>query len=88
MNPYEERRKAISKWRGIADIDVDFSENININGNILMEYGFKNKDALHLSCAISAKCNYFITTDKKILSKKIDEIEITNPIDFIKIIGA
>jgi predicted nucleic acid-binding protein len=87
LNPYEERRRAISEWRKIADTDVDFSEDIHMRGNMLLQHGFKNKDALHLSCAISAECGYFITTDKRILNKKIDEIEIINPIDFIRILG-
>jgi predicted nucleic acid-binding protein len=47
-----------------------------------------HENAIHLSCAIFAQCRYFITTDKRILNKKIDKIKIINPIDFIKIIGA
>jgi hypothetical protein len=30
------------------------------------------------------KCNYFITTDKKILNKNVSSIAIVNPIDFIQ----
>ena len=43
-------------------------------------------DCLHVACAIYSKCDYFITTDKGILkkSKKIKEIIIIDPINFIR----
>jgi predicted nucleic acid-binding protein len=84
MNPYDERRKMIAKWKEIAQSDVDFSEEINISGNILMQKGLKNKDALHIACAVVAKCDYFITTDNDILHKQYDTIIVINPIDFVR----
>jgi predicted nucleic acid-binding protein len=51
-----------------------------------MKKNIKPKDSLHLACAIEAKCNYFITTDGKILNKSIENIIIINPIDFIRIL--
>jgi len=39
---------------------------------------------LHLACAVSAKADYFITTDKKLLNKSISEITLINPIDFLR----
>lgn len=52
----------------------------------LSKIGLRSKDALHVSCAIFAGCNYFLSTDDKILSKngKIGEIIILDPIAFIK----
>ncbi len=43
-------------------------------------------DSLHIACAISAKCKYFLTTDDRILrqSKVIDNINVNDPIGFIK----
>ncbi|MCD4693261.1 MAG: hypothetical protein K8R79_10125 [Calditrichales bacterium] len=32
-----------------------------------MKKGLKSKDALHVSCAIEADCEYFITTDDKLI---------------------
>lgn len=52
-----------------------------------MQKGIKSKDALHLACAIEAECNYFITTDGKILNKSIDNIIIVDPINFVRILG-
>jgi len=41
---------------------------------------------LHIACAIIANCEYYLTTDDKILNKssKIADIKITDPIGFIK----
>jgi len=42
-------------------------------------------DSLHIACAIYAKCDYFISTDDRILKYKDNKIMIIDPIDFIKI---
>ena len=46
--------------------------------------GVKRMDALHVACAIIAKADYFLTTDKRLLKYKSEKIKIINPIDFIK----
>jgi len=51
VNPYDERKSAIAKWRTIAKLDIDFSEDVNETGRKFMKMGLKNKDALHLACA-------------------------------------
>jgi predicted nucleic acid-binding protein len=51
-----------------------------------MSKGIKNKDALHIACAIKANCHYFLTTDKKILHTDFKDITVINPLDFIKIL--
>ena len=88
MNPYEERKKAIDNWKKVAVYDVDFSTDINLLGNKLLSQGLKNNDALHIACAITAKCAYFLTTDKGVLNKHISEIVVINPIDFVRKLGA
>ncbi len=52
-----------------------------------MYTGVKHADACHVACAIIANCDYFLTTDKRLLKYKSSEIEILNPIDFIKVLG-
>jgi predicted nucleic acid-binding protein len=87
FNPFQNRKDTISKWKNIAVIDVDYSEN-NINlANKIKGKKIKTKDAIHIACAIEAKCDYFITTDGKLLNKQIDNIIIINPIDFISSLG-
>ena len=43
-------------------------------------------DALHIGSAIISGCNYFLTTDDKVLKKSefITELTIIDPIGFIK----
>lgn len=84
FNPFLDRKNQILKWKEIAKVDIDFSENIDRMANEIMQEKIKPKDALHIACAIEAKCKYFITTDGKVLNKKVDEIIIINPIDFIR----
>jgi len=85
-NPYNNRKQAIEKWKKIAILDIDASESVLNCGKKIMLKGIRNKDALHIACAIEGKCDYFLTTDKKILRTAFDEILVTNPIDFIKIL--
>jgi len=87
VNPYEERKNTIAKWRNIAIIDIGVSKEIVALGNTIMLKGIKKKDALHLACAIKAECDYFLTTDKKVLNKDLSEIIIMNPLDFIRKLG-
>ena len=88
MNPYEERRKAIENWKKVSIYDVDFSADVNLLGNKILSQCLKSNDALHIACAIIAKCAYFLTTDKNVLNKHIPEIIAINPIDFVRKIGA
>lgn len=46
--------------------------------------GIKHKDACHIACAIYTGCDYFITTDDRILKYKTDEIKLVNPVDYIR----
>ncbi|MDR3286407.1 MAG: PIN domain-containing protein [Prevotellaceae bacterium] len=87
FNPYENRLNAIAMWRDIAVLDIDASDEIVELGKKIIQKGIKNKDALHIASAIYAKCDYFLTTDKKLLSRNFDEIKIINPLDFIKLLG-
>ena len=54
----------------------------------LMNLGLKNKDALHIACAIEGGCAYFLTTDKGILNKQISGITVMNPVDFVRSLEA
>lgn len=85
-NPFEERRNAIVDWREQAIMKVTENHAILDKAKNLNKIGLRSKDALHISCAIVAGCNYFLTTDDKILNKndKIEEIIVIDPITFIK----
>ena len=51
----------------------------------IMQTGIKKKDATHLACAIVAECDYFVTTDNRLLKHKTNKIRIINPTDFVDI---
>jgi len=88
FNPFPDRKSQILKWKSMSLVDIDESEKIIAMANKIIKKGIKPKDSLHLACAIEAKCDYFITTDNKILNKSIESIIIIDPIDFVKRLGA
>ena len=66
-----------SKW--CPQISIEYS-------NQLMSEGIRKFDALHIACALHAECDYFLTTDDKVLNKdkQIEGIKITGPFGFVK----
>ncbi len=86
-NPYQDSNQSIAKWKEVAVLDIDVSETIINCAGKIAQRGVKNKDALHIACAIAAKCTHFLTTDKKLLNIPFSEINVINPIDFIKILA-
>ncbi|MDR3120813.1 MAG: hypothetical protein LBU58_05710 [Clostridiales bacterium] len=82
-NPYDEKRDTIALWENIAEDFCPPSENVFSRGKTIMALGIKHEDALHIACAIDRHCGYFVTTDRKVLSKSVDGIRIINPVDFV-----
>ena len=68
----------------MAAIEVKSSERIFTHAQSLQELGIKNKDSLHVACAIAGGADRFFTTDDRLLNKKafIPELKIENPVDF------
>ena len=46
--------------------------------------GVKEKDAYHVACAIVAKCNYFITTEDRLLKYQSEKVDLVTPEEFIR----
>ena len=84
-NPFEERRATILKWKNYAVMDVEETQEIIKSAKELHKKGIRSKDALHISCAIWAKCDVFLTTDEYIIKKLADykRVKVLNPISFI-----
>ena len=84
-NPFEARRNAINRF-----IKTRSSEFVSKNSEIyeianrVNQTGVKPKDSLHIACAIFSKCDYFISTDDRVLKYKDERIKIVDPIEFIK----
>jgi len=86
MNPHEMRQNQIREWKKYAVTHVLESQTIISNAEEIVSKNLRSKDALHLSCAISASCDFFLTTDDKILNKDalISGIRIIDPTNFIR----
>lgn len=86
-NPFEMRQRSISEFiqkNSAVYVDYNNSDKIRHKAEEIMETGVKMKDAYHVACAIFSKSDYFLTTDKRLLKYKTDEIKMMNPIDFIE----
>ena len=85
-NPFDERREAIQAWKKHAVIDTDETQGILVRAQSLTALGLKSKDALHIACAIEMQCDYFITTDDKILNrmKNSHDILVVDPTTFVQ----
>lgn len=86
-NPYEERKFRIRGWAKYALINIKENAEIIKRTNLLNQKGFRKLDSLHIACAITAKCDYFLSTDDKILnlSKTLEgKIKVSDLIVFIK----
>jgi len=87
QTPQGDRRERVAAWRQRCIGDMAEDDEIHTVASMLRSYCFRPLDALHLACAIRARCHHFITTDGAILHKAplFQDIQITDPIGFIKI---
>lgn len=85
QNPFPIRKYAIGQWRRIARYNVCENDGLIKRAMGLTKTGLKPKDVLHISSAIEASADYFITTDKGILRKMEGNKAITviDPVDFL-----
>lgn len=50
----------------------------------IMSTGIKQKDAFHVASAIYAGCDFFLTTDDRLLKYQCKEIQIVTPCEFVR----
>ncbi len=50
----------------------------------IMKTGVKQKDAFHVASAVYAQCDYFLTTDDRLLKYYSDKVLIVTPCEFIR----
>ena len=48
------------------------------------EIKINKKDAYHVACALMAKCDYFVTTDDRLLKYQSEKINLVTPGEFIR----
>jgi predicted nucleic acid-binding protein len=66
--------------------DIQERSELLEEADLLNGKGLPNIDCLHIACAILSGCEYFLTTDDRILQRGrvIDNIKVHHPIGFIK----
>ena len=94
-NPFTDRKTHIQSISTLCkEIIMPHNDIRLIAKNIVEKSNAKEKDALHLACAIYNRCEYFITCDDKFIKtiirnkNKLEEvlgnIRLFNPIDFLR----
>jgi predicted nucleic acid-binding protein len=79
----EAKRTAVAQWEQLSVEFIGKSEPLVALAHELEKTGMKPFDALHIACAITARCDYLITVDKRMAKYQDDRIVLCNPVDFI-----
>lgn len=53
----------------------------------IIRTGVKEKDAFHVACAILSECDYFITTDDRLLKYRPERLRLVSPYEFVRMSG-
>ena len=86
-NPFEIRRSFIKDFMSKnikLYVGAERDDIITQMAKIIMGTGVKEKDAYHLAAAMYSDCDYFLTTDRRLLKFKNNRINMINPIDFVE----
>ncbi len=85
VNPFEERREVIARWRSAATVDIEETEHLLHQARQIADRGVRAKDALHIACAMAAECDFLLTTDDMMCKKMqgFGGITVMNPTQFI-----
>ena len=89
-NPYSDRKIAVKNFldTNVSDyIGSEKSEEVITKAKIVMAAGVKMKDSCHIVCAEMMKCDYLLSTDKRMLKYKSDTVKLLNPIEFIDLLN-
>ncbi len=85
-NPFEMRRNTIFEFidkNAYAYVGIERKEVIETKAAEIMKTGIKFKDACHVASAIYANCDYFVSTDIRLLKYKTEEIKMVTPVEFV-----
>jgi predicted nucleic acid-binding protein len=87
-SPFEENSRAIADFieaHALHYVGGDSARAAIPLTREIMLTGIKLKDAAHVACAIVAQCDYFLTTDKRLLKYADKRIKLANPVEFVRI---
>ena len=83
QNQLEDRRNAIYDWKKIAKTHCVENDEIIEYAEKLKMLNVRTKDALHVACAVYAKADYLVTTDRQLFNLRLNDIKIVNPLTFL-----
>lgn len=86
-NRFLHKRQAVSEFMNANEsfyVSADRNEEAVVHAKEIMQSGIKDMDALHVACAVLASCDFFITTDDRLLKYQSPEIQIVTPGEFIR----
>lgn len=66
-------------------VGTERTTSVNIIAKDVIKTGVKTKDAVHVSCAILTQCDFFISTDNRLLKYKDERIRLVSPCEFIRL---
>ena len=92
LNPHENRREGVELLSHVCtDTIVPSSQTTKLAKKIIRGSKLKPRDALHLACAETAACDYFVTCDDALIgtvNRKRSvlklKVKAVNPVEFIR----
>ena len=81
----EKKMELIASYQenAVGYVGGNCKKEIEVKATEIMKAGVKFKDACHVASAIYAECEYFISTDIRLLKYNTQEIKMVTPIEFI-----
>ena len=86
-NRFTHKRQAISDFMSTNEsyyVGIERDEEVRKLAENIMKTGVNGMDALHVTCAILAGCDFFITTDDRLLKCHTEKIQIVTPEEFFR----
>ena len=87
-NPFPLKQSSIKSFidtNSTFFISRQLQEAVQEKATLFMKTGIKYADACHVACAILANCDYFITTDRRLLRFQTDDLKLITPVDFVNL---
>jgi len=84
-SPFRHRQKKILEWRHGAFCTVEMTPEVIADADELAERGLHASDALHVASAAASDCDYFITTDIRLMRcvREYQSTKVVNPMEFL-----
>ncbi|MDM8558813.1 PIN domain-containing protein [Candidatus Parabeggiatoa sp. HSG14] len=83
-NPFQSRQQWVNYCLNYAKQHQTVNAGIQKEAKQLENEGIKPMDALHVACAEFMGCDYFLTSDDRLIKRyKSNILQVKNPVEFI-----